>query len=361
MKKLLIGTTALVAAAGVASTADARDVKLKLGGFAVVGLGFGDRNAADLGGFGDNQDPDDIGEGISEQSIHVVRDGEIHFKGKGTLDNGITIEARVELEIYGDQDDDDVIDENWVRVRSSFGTIMVGGNDDAMVNIGQAGVARLGNRVGVFNSDFNFTPGEQLDEVFGDDDIGVHYYTPNLFGFTLGVSWQPDTSSDGDDDDIATGSDNDDNRVVFAGRYVGEFEPFTIEIGGGFGFENEAGGAGDTTTAFGIGAEIEFDTESGTWTLEGRYESEDSDDIDQRDIFNVGVKYETGPWTFAVMYGFEDDEDDGDEETNRFLGGVGYELGDGVLITGAVNYGSLEEFGVEEDGIGGSLLLGIKF
>ena len=74
-------------------------------------------------------------------------DAEIHFNGSVTLDNGIKIRTRVELEgnslpdagIGGNVSNggkaagtaEDFIDENWMRISGSFGEIRLGSTDAA--------------------------------------------------------------------------------------------------------------------------------------------------------------------------------------------------------------------------------------
>ena len=96
MKKILLGSTAIVAAGMIASvpTADAASkMKLGVGGYMEQWFGFtsGDDGVAqDYSGFDIKSDP------------------EIFFKGKTKLDNGITVGVNVQLEATqnGDQIDE---------------------------------------------------------------------------------------------------------------------------------------------------------------------------------------------------------------------------------------------------------------
>ena len=80
MKKVLLGTTAIVAAgmiAAVPSADAASKMKLSVGGYMEQWIGFTSQDdgvAQDYSGFS------------------TVSDGEIHFKGKTKLDNGILLE-----------------------------------------------------------------------------------------------------------------------------------------------------------------------------------------------------------------------------------------------------------------------------
>src|SRR5690348_8186303 len=100
MKHVLLGTTALVAAGLVASNAHAaQGVQLGIGGYyaAAAGLILSQSASGD--------DP-----GAHTRDIVFRQDVEVHFKGETTLDNGLTVGARIELE---GQQSNDQIDEVW--------------------------------------------------------------------------------------------------------------------------------------------------------------------------------------------------------------------------------------------------------
>ncbi len=85
-KQLLLGSTALIAGALVApGIAAAEDpVRLDVRGYSHKYFGVGDVDNDSIPGQ----------TGVSERS-----DGEIHFKGSTTLDNGLTVGVHVELEV----------------------------------------------------------------------------------------------------------------------------------------------------------------------------------------------------------------------------------------------------------------------
>ena len=87
MKKVLLGTSALLGVGLLAGTAVASDgVKLSLGGFM-------------RSYFGATWDDDKAGEdGDNHNLTGVGTDAEIYFLGSVTLDNGVTVGARFELE-----------------------------------------------------------------------------------------------------------------------------------------------------------------------------------------------------------------------------------------------------------------------
>ena len=101
MKRLLLGSTALVAAGLVAGAADAAEkITLGVGGYYRAAFGVVNEDD-DTGDAGDNRD-----------SHAIAQDAEVHFKGSTKLDNGIEVGARIELE--GRSGDPDPIDERYI-------------------------------------------------------------------------------------------------------------------------------------------------------------------------------------------------------------------------------------------------------
>ncbi len=354
MKNLLIGTTAIVAVAAFAGAAQAKDVSLKVGGYLNIGAGVGQFPNTSFGLT--SAEAGDDGDSVSD--FHIIRDGEIQFTAKGTLDNGITITGRVELEVFGGANgSDDTIDENWVEVETAFGSVLIGSNDSAGYNLARGFPSSYAlNAIGDTTS--SFTPGE-IDTFGNSDNRAVHYYTPNIAGFEAGISYANDTSSDGDDDSQAGDFDNGDNLISAGIGYSNTFGDFDFAISGNYEYR-EDDGEDDEDNAYGIGLELGY----AGFSAVGRYEFEDRADDDEINRILAGLDYKTGPWQFGIQGGYEEIEEDGGDETEVLKAQVGakYALGDGVSLEGNVEYGSLDEDGAdEEDAFGGALLLGVKF
>lgn len=344
MKKGLLTTTALVAAM-TASSAFAGDVSLSLGGFLRAG-----------GGVGPVTETHDAG-----KDFFSIFDSEIHFNGKGTLDNGITIATRIELEGHSDGDQ---IDEQWIQIKSQFGTVMIGGNDDAAYNISGSGKPGF-LCTGAWDGCYAFVPGGIVGTIGGKDSAGIHYYTPNIAGFEAGISWQPSLADLPATTDKTT--DNSRDRLAIGAAYSNSFGDVSFGIDGGYihtDEEHDSGGADES--AYAIGANIGY---SG-FTLEGRWEhASDYDNTAGTDMdrFGGGLTYVTGPWTFQGSAVYEDVDANGtadDSEAFTAVAGIAYELGDGVDVGGVVQYGDVDYGaggGQDNDGFGGVLLLGVSF
>ena len=313
MKKALFATTAIVAA-GFATTATSAEWETGVSGYYYLGLGLSD--AAGQDGLG------------------IVRDGEIHVNGRLTADNGLTFRARVEVEAHtqaGDQ-----MDENWGSVSGSFGTIMIGGNDDAVYNNHVGVIYAPGARVGYFDP-FNITTagGAFYNRAgFGSDQIGIHYTTPNFMGFQAYGSYHPSFgTSDGSLDGNGIFFEGADFYAVGA-SYNGDFGDFGIGLSAGFSDLQGTPGAEMLT----FGANVSF----GGFTLAGTFE----DDFVGEDIA-IGAQYSTGPWTIAGGYTMSD-ANAGEVDHDVAVGWVTYAAAPGVLFTLGLEYAD-----VEGDGQGG--------
>jgi outer membrane protein OmpU len=201
MNKQLLASTALVAAgmllAAPQASAAGKTVKLGLKGYMeqLVGIVF-DRE--------DNETT--TARTGSKTSFDQSTESEIHFKGSGKLDNGITIIADVQLEVTGSPGN--IIDEQYLIVRGGFGQLTLGAEDNAglLMTIGYSG--SWGTGVG---QSLTFDPSDWIALATGvngaarhdgtlnnvtlrsldNDSNKISYFTPRFSGFQLGASYIP--------------------------------------------------------------------------------------------------------------------------------------------------------------------------
>jgi hypothetical protein len=185
MRKQLLATTALVAAGVMAASAPAsaqkkgNTVKLGLKGYMeqIVGIAFDrpkieDISTSQTGGRG---------------TLDVDTESEIHFKGSGKLDNGISILADVQLEVTGSPGN--VIDEQYMVIRGNFGQVNLGSEDNAghLMTIGYIGswATGVGQNLTFDSADWiplptGVSPGARFDgtlnpELLAVDQRGQHH------------------------------------------------------------------------------------------------------------------------------------------------------------------------------------------
>jgi hypothetical protein len=118
MKRWLLSCTTLAGAVSIAPAVSASDgIKLEVGGFLyVVYQAVFDQKKT--GSFGAHRNVD-----------AVNHNGEIHFNGSATLDNGVTVGAHIEVEA---EDAADQVDKSWVYWSGDFGKVELGSQDGAL-------------------------------------------------------------------------------------------------------------------------------------------------------------------------------------------------------------------------------------
>jgi len=226
MRKQLVGTTALVAVGVLASsTVQAQGgIELGLTGYMNNYFGFGDVDS----------DGNDFNETI------MYSDGEVHFTGETTLDNGLTFGAQIELEGYatGDQ-----ISDNYGYIDGSFGRLQFGTTNTAAYLMHYAapyvGVPVNSGWVTVFiPAAPGATPTFQSPAVstyidIGSDENTLTYFTPRMFGFQVGVSYQAALSYDVDG--LNNPADDDTqyhNGVAVGVNFVETFGGLDVAVSG---------------------------------------------------------------------------------------------------------------------------------
>jgi len=187
MKKQLLTTTALVAASLIGVTSSANAMKLGLGGYQEAIMGFADQGS----------------QVRKSTGFDAQHDGEIHFKAKQTLDNGLKIRTRVELESASQADN---IDEAYINVSGKWGAIRLGAEDNAasLMTTGSFGAwaTNVGANLNFDVKDWVITPSghrqnltQRLDVGEGDSEK-IIYFTPRVSGFQLGASYMPSGEED---------------------------------------------------------------------------------------------------------------------------------------------------------------------
>ena len=345
MKKILLGTTALIAASAISAPAfSAERIQLQLRGYHVGGMAYVDgdydRGYRDVlhggsyssGGIGDYNE------------INFGSDSEIHFIGSTTLDNGLEISFRAELELEQDHDAygwdwDDTIDEVYVQVQGGFGRLQFGQQDGAMDQM--AVVAPL-----IFkehgHSDPDLDPfdpfwSNPIDTV-GDntgDDIKIIYFTPDMSGFQLGFSYTPNPCKNAQGYPVCVWEEVGRNYWEVSGTFETDIDNIHLALSGGFG-QGEQGGASQEPSEWTLGAQIGF----GGLVIGGSYKDEQNAFGGDQQHWDAGVSYTTGPWMFNLAYGNAEGAIYGSQDLDdaeSWIAGLAYMYGPGMQIGIGVN------------------------
>jgi len=199
MKKLLLGSTALVAGGLMAAPAMAADpIKIGVGGYYQF--------YALAGSIEGVYAPD--GSSLQYRGLQFIQEGEIHFIGQSKLDNGTTVGLTVELEGW----DNSVtaathsrqIDEAFLFAFGDWGRIEFGARDQASYRMYYgAPSALLGWGFFQHNSNFNWASGAMLANpaqgaatfftIGGQyQDVNrINYFTPRFMGLQIGIGYAP--------------------------------------------------------------------------------------------------------------------------------------------------------------------------
>ncbi len=375
MRKSLYGTTALVAAGVLAAVPAAAEegVTLGLGGYYNTYFGVGD-----------------VDESAAEtRDIHnsgLFADGEVHFKGSTTLDNGITFGVQIELEAFqsGDQ-----IDENYAFVSGSFGRFVIGGENTAAYMMQYAapnvGVPLNSGWITTFipappghvgSSGFR-TPTLSTYVDIGNDNHGITYYSPRFSGFQIAASWVPVTGTSGNGTgDGAQGLISDDNTQIndvlsVGANFVQDFGAVNVAVAGGFrratGPDNLTAAQDESIEQWSGGLNIGF----AGFTVGGSFALEDSERlIGGQSVdgigYDLGVSYATGPWAVGATYFHSEVEglvaNSNEDELDSIEAGVSYAIGPGIKGSVSGIWAEWEdEASDEQEGIVGVVGMKISF
>jgi len=327
MKKILFASSALAAVAFAGSAQASEKIQLQLGGYMEQWAGFSDEdNTADGG-----------------RNNAFQSDTEVHFTGSTTLDNGIEVGAKIELEgeTSGDQ-----VDEQYLFVNGGFGRIEMGKNDSAADAM--ALQAPAVGPVGVNDGDLDaWVNAYLIDTVRSSGDQNrVSYYTPSFGGFRAGASFADDSQRNGANgyDNINGGGDN-----VSSGALAYDHDFGGVALGLSATGENSGDGYW-----YGLGSTVGF----GNFTVGGSYgHTEDDYGLNSTnqdlDAFDIGVSYAMDAAAVSLSYGYEEVDNSGDISTVDL--GMAYTLGAGVTWKSSVYW-----FDQEADSTNNSATSGIS-
>ncbi|WP_028465164.1 porin [Nisaea denitrificans] len=354
-KRALLQTTALVAAGFIVSAAPAdaaEKLRIGVGGFAEQWFGYTDiqddgNTTQDLSGF------------------DVKSDTEIHFEGFTTLDNGLEVGINVQLE--GNTNNSDQIDESYLTVRGNFGQIDIGDENSALykthvapkeygmgINSGDTVDWELNGNTSISNSGYFRAPfgGTFIEPGRANDSTKLTYYTPRVEGFRVGLSYAPDSAQDSNvlpDRNTSNLTDG-----VMAGiDYSRDFNGVKVAASAGYGTFLEAAGNNPEPEAYAFGLTVDY----AGFQVGGSYAGFQDSGVNDGDAYVVGAAYDFGPYGVSATY--LHGERDGvagsvapasvQADRDTFALGGRYILGPGVSLQGTLGY---SEYTSDTAGVG---------
>ena len=388
MKKILYGTTALVAAGvamGGASPAGAADkIKLGVSGYTQYFLMYTDQS--------DNPSPLPVNATtglITPQStradVDVKANGEVWFKGSTKLDNGISVGVDIQLEATQNADQ---IDEQYMWISSpSLGKLIIGDENGANylmhiwnggpgVHIDTGTIGSLGAYQNTSGGTFFSSPlGQTLGRGLDNDTAKITYISPRLFGIQMGISYSPRYTQD---TNTALNTAVPHNGWDGSLQYKTEVEGVGIALQGGYKFAHgqDAISAASDDSDFNmwkVGGQFSY----AGFKLGANYANQTSgfaaaNNSIKGHSYLVSGSYGAGPWAAGVSYFHGEAEDletvAGNDEHDKFMVDGRYTLGPGVNLVGGVFTFDIDAEGTdaqkdangEADNDGWGALMGIK-
>jgi outer membrane protein OmpU len=347
MKKLLLGSTALVVGGVMAAPAMAADpIKMGIGGYYTFYALAGniDTTYAYNGSF------------TNYKGLAFTQEGEIHFIGQTKLDNGTSVGLTVELEAWNPSSAtaNAQIDEAFLFAFGDWGRVEVGSRDAATYRmyygtpsalIGWGAIQHNHNwanaSVIANNKAYGRTMATTITPTWQDVNR-INYFTPRFQGLQIGVGYAPKLNVAGSAAFGVSGPGNGAGQCGYnnatninncpnsdyawqdlfdvGANYLNKFGDFTVALYGAFayasfvpGYSPFATAASQTTGAnlaawkqWVVGAQFGF----AGFTIGGAagYDNNGAGanyftgvDNDTR-FYTAGIMYETGPWQMSFMW-----------------------------------------------------------
>jgi hypothetical protein len=310
MKKILLGGTALAAAAAMAAPAMAADanvtsgLSIKLSGF----VAFEAAAIIDTDTRGMDRDYDFNSNARFQWDIKNVTDSGLEYGGRIRMNN---MNRKQNI----------TVDRTYVYVKGGFGTVAFGDQPATGPDFGYFFAPdTILNAPGGYgdNLDGNYRYGGadffSLDPTYHSglgNQTSIKYASPNIGGFIFGVTFTP----------VISASSALSNGTTGSGDLSNEGQLYENVISGGLGYENEFDGTSVKvrgTATYGNGIDHNFDLETYTAGAEVAFGGIDASVVwvgtpsgfangeTNRDFntFAVGLGYTWGDFAFGLGYGY---------------------------------------------------------
>ena len=357
MKKVLLGTTALIAASvvagGVAQAAE-EPISVGLGGYYRAAMAF------------ISQDDSDGQLADAQHSNALAQDIEIAVTGSTTLDNGITVGFNAMIEgNTASASESAALDERFIFFRGSFGMARIGATESArqeMTNFAPNGAWNFGVNTPFFqmpnpgNASGIFNVRTYNDGLGNEDSLKLLYFTPTFNGARLAVSYAPD-----DDEFGQYGQNVKDvvgelqNQWSVSGEFAHDFGDFNIRVMSAYEaytLERCAAGANTQTctndpASWQVGGTISF---SGVSVGGGYLESDQiaktatGAEMDRQD-FDIGISYWTSQYGVGLLWGSAeiDMTDNTTDDLDIYALNGTYIIGPGIDVEAQIDIGDYND------------------
>ena len=343
MKGWLLGTSALAAVGLLAGEAAGDEgVKLHIGG----------RYLATAGG---TLDENSNVFGLEDNTRDYVfkQDVEVYFLGETTLENGLTVGARIELE---GQTSADQIDAVFAYFSGGFGEVRFGDTFEALAQLCYT-VPSASSIFGADSPIFNFSNAGIVGysgtngTCYGIDDKStkIVYFSPSFGGFQFAASFTPDNTEDtrntldGAGTRLKTDAGQLSENLSVAPGFTDDFNGIALAVGGGasFSFDRENAAANfDDRREYNAYARVGY----AGLTVGGAYSFRENVFSFKRDseVYGVGATYDWSRYSIGLGWTrgrYELNSFSGAEDNHDIYALTGsFQLGPGISIDGLVGY-----------------------
>jgi hypothetical protein len=332
MKKILLGTSALVLLAGAAA---AQQVTTK----APFTVTLGGSIRSDFIIVNDDA--------ANAESREARLDYRLTLKAEAKAENGLTygFSARLRNNQNGSgQANQDVVgaDTKFIYMGGSWGKVELGDTLAVDTNLEVQAPS-----VGIGQADYAFGPSTGNYSYYhaneGEFHTKVVYYTPVFSGFQAGISYTPEKGSAGRDNarsKFITGSGNNYNDLISLGAaYTGKFSDIGLKVGGGVQFGDAKDTSATVKSTLGdysvwhLGAQVSY----AGFTFGGHYYDNGDTGLakgtDQIG-WQLGLTYVVGPWGVGINYARTETDVKSGKDTTDYVVGIGgaYQLAPGLSL-----------------------------
>jgi outer membrane protein OmpU len=343
--KLLLGSTALVSAGLLMSSAQAQE-EMRVGGFEVVLGGYTEWGVSAA-------TRDTLTNTGNNRNYAFFMDNEVHIDANGATETGILYGSHLELEVGSGLGsvDDAFVDEVGLYFSGNFGRFEFGQEDGANDVMGIGAADAQAGTGGVDGDTTNLVQFEDLDTA---DVSKATYFTPRVAGFQLGASFAPDSGVDAAS--VQDDNGNLENIIMGGVNWVGALGAMDLSVGAtGLHSQVEPGIVGqdtDDVNSYSVGALLGF----GGFELGANAGQNLTNNTLENDFIAGGLKYGFGAANVSVGYVYNNPNEA--DSTNFFVASGDVGLLPGVTLKGDVSYNT-DDPGAHEDGETDDTIAGI--
>ena len=358
MKKILLGSSAIVGLA-FAGAAQAQDpIQLGISGNLETALAFSAAGGDNVQGFGAQAF-------ANQDSIAVSQDYDITFTGNTTLENGLTVGVYIQFDNRGSATTGSnpsglKEDEIYAVISGGFGEFRIGQDDEVLNDVNESTVTTGGSLFydGVGSNEITFDETAEITDVdveLAGNNAQIWYRTPRFAGFRGSVSYAPENTAPGDQ--ATQGNSTTTDIWSFALEYDNSFGAIDLGVFGGYSMADGEGGVADEY-AYGAGAKIGFaGFQLGGAVVGGRNAggiAGTTATTTNEQTYHVGLSYSIDKVSVGVMGAVGSQNSAGQEDSGYSIQLDGsYAMGPGITFGAGVAWSDFEYNGVAGGTVGG--------